>query len=327
MSTETSSKKNWKDLTKKQQAEIRKEKLGQARSEFDSALLTLTDSDRYRDFIESAAACHSYSLRNTLWVLCQRGGSYIPPIAGFNTWKSQLGYQVRKGEQSAKVWVPVTFKVEDPGAGDADEHGKVKRVGFRPGPVFTRDQVDPIEGEALSIDPPPAQPVEGDSHGHLIALLHGFIEKRGMAFKDLEPDNPQNALGYHSKEENAIACRTDIAPNAQVRVLVHELIHSLGVSYTGYGRARAEVITDTATYLACRSIGIDLNKSSIPYVAGWAGSSASEVNDDIGLISKLADQVLVGSGLDRHLSVSAAEIKLRPRKSEANTTKNGAKTP
>lgn len=313
-------------LSDEEKSELRKAKLDAAQADYDSALTALVEGDRFRGYLEAAANCHSYSLLNTMWVLFQREGNCVPPIASFPTWKKKLGYSIRKGEVSASVWVPVQIKFNDPDAEDADEDGKVKRTRFKPGPVFTRDQVEPVEGKALSIDPPRPEPVEGNSHAGLIPTLHAFIGKQGLGFKELASDNPQGALGYHSKEEKVIACRTDIAPNAQVRVLIHELIHSLGIGYREYGRERAETITDSATYIACRSLGLDVEKSSIPYVAGWAGSKASEIRDDLALMSNLADQILAGSGLDEHLALSEAEQAMRSGRKAIEAKKRGPKT-
>jgi len=57
--------------------------------------------------------------------------------------------------------------------------------------------------------------------------------------------------------------------NAQVRVLVHEIAHALGIGYRDYGREQAKVLVDTATYIVCRSVGLDTSGSSVPYIAGW----------------------------------------------------------
>ena len=44
--------------------------------------------------------------------------------------------------------------------GSEDEDGEEKKLlRFKTGTVFTRDQVDPIEGKALSVDPPKPEPV------------------------------------------------------------------------------------------------------------------------------------------------------------------------
>jgi hypothetical protein len=49
----------------------------------------------------------------------------------------------------------------------------------------------------------------------------------------------------------------------------HETVHALGVGYAEYGRGRAEVIVDTATAIACSSVGLRVDGDSIPYIAGW----------------------------------------------------------
>ena len=65
-----------------------------------------------------------------------------------------------------------------------------------------------------------------------------------------------------------------LSRNAQVRVLVHEIAHALGVGYREHGRGRAEVIVDTVTYVVCGSVGLDTSRSSVAYVAGWGEDGA-----------------------------------------------------
>lgn len=59
--------------------------------------------------------------------------------------------------------------------------------------------------------------------------------------------------GYYSPRLKRIVVDSGQAPNAIVTTLVHELAHAHGVSYQGYGRAAAEVIAETAAYVALRS--------------------------------------------------------------------------
>jgi hypothetical protein len=40
------------------------------------------------------------------------------------------------------------------------------------------------------------------------------------------------------------------------------------------GRARAEVIVDSVTYIVCSSVGLDVGGESIPYIAGWGEDGA-----------------------------------------------------
>ena len=62
--------------------------------------------------------------------------------------------------------------------------------------------------------------------------------------------------------------------NGQVRTLVHELAHALGVGYEQYGREQAEVLVDCVTYIVSSSVGLDIAGESIPYIAGWGEDGA-----------------------------------------------------
>jgi hypothetical protein len=64
----------------------------------------------------------------------------------------------------------------------------------------------------------------------------------------------------------------ELPANADVRVLVHEIAHALGVGYSDYGRRRAEMLVDTVTFIVCGALGLDTSGSSVPYVAGWGES-------------------------------------------------------
>jgi hypothetical protein len=57
-------------------------------------------------------------------------------------------------------------------------------------------------------------------------------------------------------------------------VRVHELAHALGIGYREHGRAQAEVLVDTVTYIVCASAGLDVAGESVPYVVGWGEEDA-----------------------------------------------------
>lgn len=302
-----------KRLTKKQYAALSSEekkarrdaRMKEATSSFEEALATLTNGETFREYLASTALCHNYSLRNTIWVMWQRGSNFVPPIASYETWKSKLGYQVRKGERGAQIWVPAPVKIED-------ENGEERTImRFKTGKVFTRDQVDPIEGKALSIDPPASEPVTGDSHQPLIGKLKGLAEERGYEVNEIPESDHTGAEGYHDKTSKVIAYRPDRPANSIVRVLIHELIHSYGISYETYGRNRSETITDSATYLACRMVGLDVEKASIPYVAGWGNRDVDTIANDLALMQRLANQIIDDANLEAHLALSEADTVMR----------------
>jgi hypothetical protein len=67
-----------------------------------------------------------------------------------------------------------------------------------------------------------------------------------------------------------IVVNAGLPANAQVRVLVHELAHALGVGYQQFGRARAEVVVDTVTVVGCSAVGLAGGRRVDP-ICGWPG--------------------------------------------------------
>jgi hypothetical protein len=195
-------------------------------------------------------------------------------VAGFKAWLS-LGYCVRKGEKAIRIIAPMPVKprrdddVDDSTAGDARP-----RVLFTAVSVFDRSQVAPLDGvEQIPLEPP-CEPLSGDSHAHLLAPLQAFSESLGfiVAFESI----PGSTGGWCDQKARRIVVDADQPANARLRILIHETIHALGVGYAEYGRERAEVIVDTATYVVAASVALDVGGESVPYVAGWGEAGALE---------------------------------------------------
>jgi hypothetical protein len=55
---------------------------------------------------------------------------------------------------------------------------------------------------------------------------------------------------------------------------LHEIAHAHGLGYEHYGREQAEVLVDCVTYCVLGSVGLDVGRESIPYVAGWGEDGA-----------------------------------------------------
>ena len=121
---------------------------------------------------------------------------------------------------------------------------------------------------------PESQPVTGDSHADLLPQLEAFAQELGYR---VEPDaRPARAGGWCDAHVKVIALSDRLAPNGQVRVLIHELAHALGIAYESHTRAQAEVLVDCVTYIVCGAVGLDVGGEAIPYVAGWGEDGAIE---------------------------------------------------
>lgn len=111
--------------------------------------------------------------------------------------------------------------------------------------VFDRAQVAPIDGVEQASLEPPCQPLTGESHRHLIVPLRAFAESLGFAVSFEAIDGPVG--GWCDSRNKRIV--DGVAPaNAQLRTLIHETIHGLGVGYAEYGGEGAEVIVDSVIF-------------------------------------------------------------------------------
>jgi hypothetical protein len=144
--------------------------------------------------------------------------------------------------------------------------------------VFDVSQTEPLRGTAPVPLIPPAQPIAGDSHAHLLAPLTVFARELGytVEIRALADRGPR---GWCDSEHKQIVIASGPA-NRQLRTLVHELAHALGVGYAQYGRERAEVLVDCVTYIVCASVGLDVGGEAVPYVAGWGEHGALEAIRD-----------------------------------------------
>jgi N-terminal domain of anti-restriction factor ArdC len=192
-------------------------------------------------------------------------------VAGFKAWL-ELGYCVRKGEKAIRIIAPIPIKPTDDQ--DTNEDNSRRRVLFKGVSVFERSQVTPLDGVEPTPLEPPSEPLTGDSHAHLLAPLEAFTESLGftVSFESI----PGATGGWCDQTACRIVVDAGQPANARLRILIHETIHALGVGYAEHGRERAEVIVDTATYLAAASVGLDVSAESIPYVAGWGETGALE---------------------------------------------------
>jgi antirestriction protein ArdC len=241
------------------------------RERIEQAARALLTSDGWQRWIRVRATngLARYSLRNQWLIAIECHARDITPsyVAGFRAFLA-LNRCVRKGEKAIKILAPVTVKQR---ADDDQETGE-KRIFFRAVPVFDVSQTDPLPGTEPIPLSPPAQPIEGDSHAHLIAPLQELARELGyrVEIRDLPDHGPG---GWCDHQHNEIVIATGPA-NRQLRTLVHELAHASGVDYQQYGRERAEVLVDCVTYIVCASFGLDVAGEAIPYIAGWGEHGA-----------------------------------------------------
>jgi hypothetical protein len=234
--------------------------------------------------VRSQTGLARLSLSNQLLVALARPDATF--VAGFKAWL-RLGYSVKESERAIAIIAPVPIKQHEKLSNDETDN---TRLLFKTVFVFDRTQVDPTNGREQAPLGPPCEPLTGDSHAHLLAPTRSFAESLGftVSFESI----PGTTGGWCDQNARRIVVDADQPANARLRILIHETIHALGVGYAEYGRERAEVIVDTATHLACSSIGLRVDGETVPYVAGWGESGALEaVTAFATTIDELARQI------------------------------------
>lgn len=274
----------------------RHQRRAEDRERVKQAAQELLCSEGWARWVRTRALLHSYSPTNCMLLALafERRGIEPEPVAGFHTWL-RLGRSVRRGETSLKVLAPVTVKHRDSdnarAGGDGGEGGRGKtRVFFKTASVFSASQTDPLPG----VDPlpltPPREPISGDSHAHLIAPLTRYAATLGYTVS-IQPIAGATG-GWCDARAKRIVVDAGQSANGQLRTLVHETVHALGVDYQKYTRAQAEVIVDVTTLLVLAAVGLDTSGETIPYVAGWGEKGALEaVSEFATLIDTLARNV------------------------------------
>jgi antirestriction factor ArdC-like protein len=238
-----------------------------------------------------------YSFGNQLLIAMQRpDASYV---AGFRAFL-ELNRCVRKGERAIRILAPMSVRDRESqtsGTGVAADGAEGRRTVFRAVPVFDVSQTDPLPGTDPIPLAPPCEAIQGDTHADLLPPLERLAAELGYRVSTRPVEGSPD--GWCNGRTREIVVNSKLAANAQVRVLVHETAHALGVGYRDYGRQRAEVLVDTVTHIVCGSVGLDVSGSSVPYIAGWGETGELDAirsyAETIDTIARRIEDALVAS--------------------------------
>jgi hypothetical protein len=266
----------------------RDERRRQDRERLQQAARELLSSEGWGHWVKTRAMFHSYSAGNCMLLATQahERGIALTHVAGFRTWL-KLGRSVRKGETALRILAPITINERDkPSAEQNDE----RRVFFKTAFVFDVSQTDILPGAEPAVLEPPHQPLTGDSHAHLLTPLRRFAESLGYSVSFEVIEGP--AGGWCDPQAKQIVVDAGGPANAQLRTLIHECAHALGIDYEQYSRAQAEVMVDTVTLVAASAVGLAVDGETVPYVSGWGEQGALEaVTEFAETIDKVARQI------------------------------------
>jgi antirestriction protein ArdC len=267
------------------------------RERLQRAAAELLSSEGWARWVRVRAMFRSYSAGNCMLLAAQCNERDIVPtrIAGFHTWL-KLGRCVRQGEAALRILAPVAVKQRD----ERDEETGERRVFFKTAFVFDVSQTEILDGVQPAELEPPRQPLTGDSHAYLLVPMQAFAASLGysVSFETIEG----SAGGWCDPTNMRIVVDAAVPANAQLRTLIHECAHALGIDYEQYSRPQAEVMVDTVTLLVASAVGLAVDGETVAYVAGWGENGAleavAEFAETIDQVARRIEQALVDHDAD-----------------------------
>lgn len=231
-------------------------------SKLTQGIADLTNSDRWRNYLDAARRFHNYSFSNVLLIHHQMPTA--SRAAGFHTWRS-LGRSVRRGERAIWILAPITKRLvaDDDDSGADPKEAKQVILSFRAVPVFDVSQTD---GDPL---PQVASRLAGGDPCGAFDQLRRVAATIGYSVSVETLPGERN--GDCTFAEHHIRVRDDLAPAQAVKTLCHEVAHA--VMHDGFAGARdlAECEAESVAYVVCGGLRLDTSDYSFGYIAGWAG--------------------------------------------------------
>ena len=236
----------------------------------------LDDPEPWRRWAQTMTRFHRYSPGNILLIMQQRpDASYV---AGYHAWQN-LGRKVQKGEHGIGILAPIvktmpTEQVSAPSSAGASPPPPTKAVvGFKVATVFDISQT---QGKALQIP----QPKLLDSED-LEEVMHHLVTTVPVPVQFAPAAQLYGAHGVWSPANQTITVASDRSPDQQLKTLLHEWAHSVGVPDVAAAMDRhtgsEEIVAETTAFVLAGRMGLDTSAYSLPYVGHWAQGDPQKV--------------------------------------------------
>lgn len=233
----------------------------------------LEDPEQWRQWASTLAKFHRYSPGNVLLIMSQMPEA--TRVAGYHAWQD-LGRQVQKGEHGITILAPVLRREKEEertATTDSPKPAPPALVGFRAATVF---DVSQTQGRDLALPTP--QLLDARTMAELLGSLTAAV---GVPVLMAESDTMGGANGVWRPSEGTITVSSDRSPDQQVKTLLHEWSHAVGVPDVAAAmdrhRGAEEITAETTAYVLAQRLGMDTSQYSIPYVGHWAQGDPQKV--------------------------------------------------
>ncbi|MCT3073694.1 LtrC [Leuconostoc citreum] len=276
--------------TKEEAEEWKKQLVNNAEQQ----ILNLTDSDKFKNYLNTVAKFHSYSPRNIDLIYSQNADA--TQIAGFKQWKNDFNRSVNKGEKSIRISAPIIKKLTPEEQQRLNTTEERAIVGYRYIPVFDIEQthgapvpnVNDFVKENLS---------DHKNVSDLYNELKNYLnENTDLKVSEQNLDAQKGVKGFFQPVTNEIVISESEPDSAlKLKTLYHEYAHSqlhgLTSEFKDRHREYKETQAEAVAYIAMQNIGVDTSEYSLGYVATWA-QNKDVIHEALSEIQKVSNKVV-----------------------------------
>ena len=273
-------------------------------------ILKLTDSDRFKQYLNTLTKFHHYSARNIDLIYAQN--PQATQVAGFKQWQTAFNRTVKRGAKAIRIAAPIIKKLTPAEQKRLDTTDERAIVGYRYLPVF---DVSQTSGEPVLSSKDFVKENLAD-HQNVTSLYNAFKDYLNQQIDLKVSEVPlatlNGAKGYFQPSTNEIVIGGDEPDNAlKLKTLYHEYAHSqlhgLKSAFKDRPRAYQETQAEAVAYVAMQNIGVDTSNYSLGYVATWAKDKAV-IHSALSEIQQVSNKVIeLSDGLTKQLGLQEAQ--------------------
>lgn len=273
-------------------------------------ILKLTDSDRFKQYLNTLSKFHHYSARNIDLIYAQN--PQATQVAGFKQWQTAFNRTVNRGAKAIRIAAPIIKKLTPAEKKRLDTTDERAIVGYRYLPVF---DVSQTSGEPVLSAKDFVKENLAD-HQNVTSLYNAFKDylnqQTNLKVSEVPLEALNGAKGYFQPSTNEIVIGGDEPDNAlKLKTLYHEYAHSqlhgLKSAFKDRPRAYQETQAEAVAYVAMQNIGVDTGNYSLGYVATWAKDKAV-IHSALSEIQQVSNKVIeLSDGLTKQLGLQEAQ--------------------
>ena len=273
-------------------------------------ILKLTDSDRFKQYLNTLAKFHHYSARNIDLIYAQN--PQATQVAGFKQWQKAFNRTVKRGAKAIRIAAPIIKKLTPAEKKRLDTTDERAIVGYRYLPVF---DVSQTSGEPVLSAKDFVKENLAD-HQNVTSLYNAFKDylnqQTDLKVSEVPLATLNGAKGYFQPSTNEIVIGGDEPDTAlKLKTLYHEYAHSqlhgLKSAFKDRPRAYQETQAEAVAYVAMQNIGVDTSNYSLGYVATWAKDKAV-IHSALSEIQQVSNKVIeLSDGLTKQLGLQEAQ--------------------